>query len=153
MKKNINNIKNCAGGIVINPQKGIAIVNQNNDSWSLPKGHVEKNESILEAAIREIYEETGLKIIKLIKKIGSYKRYRIGLDGLDDLRELKLIHMYVFTTEENVLFPIDRHNPEAKWVSIKETIKAIVLFKVCKIKDGIIEFVFQDKKPNIIPKM
>ena len=125
MKKNINNIKNCAGGIVINPQKGIAIVNQNNDSWSLPKGHVEKNESILEAAIREIYEETGLKNIKLIKKIGSYKRYRIGLDGLDDLRELKLIHMYVFTTEETVLFPIDRHNPEAKWVSIKETINLL----------------------------
>ena len=125
MKKNINNIKNCAGGIVINPQKGIAIVNQNNDSWSLPKGHVEKNESILEAAIREIYEETGLKNIKLIKKIGSYKRYRIGLDGLDDLRELKLIYMYVFTTEENVLFPIDRHNPEAKWVSIKETINLL----------------------------
>ena len=125
MKKNINNITSCAGGIVINPQKGIAIVNQNNDSWSLPKGHVEKNESILEAAIREIYEETGLKNINLIKEIGSYKRYRIGLDGLDDLRELKLIHMYVFTTEENVLFPIDRHNPEAKWVSIKETINLL----------------------------
>ena len=56
----------------------------------------------------------------MIKKIGSYKRYRIGLDGLDDLRELKLIHMYVFTTEENVLSPIDKHNPEAKWASIKE---------------------------------
>ena len=125
MKKNINNITSCAGGIVINPQKGIAIVNQNNNSWSLPKGHVEKNESVLEAAIREIYEETGLKNINLIKEIGSYKRYRIGLDGLDDLRELKLIHMYVFTTEENVLFPIDRHNPEAKWVSIKETINLL----------------------------
>ena len=74
----------CAGGIVINDNQEIAIVNQNHNSWSLPKGHVDKGETILDAAIREIYEETGIKDLKLIKPLGDYGRYRIGLDGEDD---------------------------------------------------------------------
>ena len=53
-----------AGGIIVNEYKEVVIVNQNHDSWSLPKGHVEDNETFLETAKREIYEETGL-IIKI----------------------------------------------------------------------------------------
>ena len=57
-----------AGGIIINEYKEVVIVNQNHDSWSLPKGHVEDNETILETAKREIYEETGLSDIEFIKR-------------------------------------------------------------------------------------
>ena len=45
-----------AGGIIINEYKEVVIVNQNHDSWSLPKGHVEDNDTFLETAKREIYE-------------------------------------------------------------------------------------------------
>ena len=58
--KNLNNQTITAGGVIINEFEEIVIVNQNHDSWSLPKGHVEKNETLLEAANREIHEETGL---------------------------------------------------------------------------------------------
>ena len=108
-----------AGGIIINEFKEIVIVNQNNDSWSLPKGHVEKNETVLETAKREIYEETGLSNIELLKELGSYNRYRIGLDGKDDLTELKIIHMFLFKVKKQKLKPIDPHNPEALWVNLK----------------------------------
>ena len=84
----------CAGGIIINQLNKIAIVNQNHDSWSLPKGHIDKGETAIDAAIREIYEETGIINPTLIKKVGVYERYRIGLDGNDDLSELKHIHMF-----------------------------------------------------------
>jgi bis(5'-nucleosidyl)-tetraphosphatase len=30
--------------------------------WDFPKGHLEENETSLEAALRETYEETGLKV-------------------------------------------------------------------------------------------
>ena len=115
----------CSGGVVINENKGIVIVNQNNDSWSLPKGHVEVNESFLAAAKREIFEESGLQYIRLIKSLGSYDRYRIGLTGEDDKTELKTIHMFLFTTKENNLQPLDPLNPEAIWASISTAKKLL----------------------------
>tara|TARA_B100000953_G_C17845808_1_gene366628 strand:+ start:61 stop:492 length:432 start_codon:yes stop_codon:yes gene_type:complete len=110
----------CAGGIIINQFNKIAIVNQNYDSWSLPKGHIDKGETAIDAAIREIYEETGIINPTLIKKIGTYERYRIGLDGNDDLSELKTIHIFLFKSNQKKLNPIDKNNPEAKWIDIKE---------------------------------
>jgi 8-oxo-dGTP pyrophosphatase MutT (NUDIX family) len=110
----------CAGGIIINQFNKIAIVNQNHDSWSLPKGHIDKGESAINAAVREIYEETGIINPTLIKKIGTYERYRIGLDGNDDLSELKTIHIFLFQSNQKILTPIDKNNPEARWINIKE---------------------------------
>ena len=107
----------CAGGIVINNNKEVVIVNQNHNSWSLPKGHVDKGETILDAAKREIYEETGIKDLKLIKPLGDYGRYRIGLDGQDDKSEFKTINIFLFTSNQKELNPIDPNNPEAKWIS------------------------------------
>ena len=50
-----------AGGVVLNKKGEVLIVNQYGNSWSLPKGHIEEGEEILEAAKREIYEESGIK--------------------------------------------------------------------------------------------
>ena len=106
----------CAGGIVINKKKEVAIVNQNHDSWSLPKGHIDTGESNLQTAKREIYEETGIVDLKLIKYIGEYDRYRIALDGGEDKSELKTIYIFLFHSNQQELKPIDPNNPEAKWI-------------------------------------
>ena len=111
---------NCSGGIIINNKDEVVIVNQNYDSWSLPKGHIDEGETIMEAAIREIYEETGIKNPRLIKSLGSFGRYRIGLDGKDDKSEYKTIHLFLFSSSKKKLEPIDENNPIAKWVSYKE---------------------------------
>lgn len=119
MKNNTKKAE-CAGGIILNKANKVVIVNQNHDSWSLPKGHIDKGETPIIAAIREIYEETGITNPVLIKKIGYYDRYRIGLDGQDDLSELKTIHIFLFESNQKKLVPIDKNNPEAKWIDIHE---------------------------------
>lgn len=127
----------CAGGIIINNNKEAIIVNQNYDSWSLPKGHVDNGETILEAAIREIYEETGIENPELIKPLGSFGRYRIGLDGKDDKSEYKTIYLFLFSSLKKELKPIDKNNPIAKWAPYSEIIKLLthkndkVFFKKC----------------------
>ncbi len=120
IKKNINTVS--AGGIVLNKKGLVLIVNQNGDSWSLPKGHIDKGESPIQAARREIYEESGISDIKLLKKLGAYKRYKIGKNGKEDQSELKKIHMFLFTTTEEKLKPIDPLNPEARWVKRENVI-------------------------------
>ena len=110
----------CAGGIVINDSNQVAIVNQNHDSWSLPKGHIDPGENALDAAQREIYEETGISDLTFIKEVGSYHRYRIGLNGKDDFSELKTIYIFLFKSNQKKLQPIDPNNPFAKWVDYKK---------------------------------
>ncbi len=105
-----------AGGVVINPKGQVLVVNQNGTSWSLPKGHIEEGEDALTAAKREIYEESGVGNLKLVKDLGSYRRYKIGLNGHEDPTELKTIHMFLFRTDQEVLNPLDSENPEARWV-------------------------------------
>lgn len=57
-----------AGGVVLNKNEEILVVNQNGNSWSLPKGHIDEGEEVLEAAVREIYEESGISKLKFIKE-------------------------------------------------------------------------------------
>ena len=54
----------CASAFVINPEnKKILLVKHHlYDRWVQPGGHIEDNETPEEAAMREVYEETGLKI-------------------------------------------------------------------------------------------
>ena len=102
-----------AGGVVINDDKVLVVFQAKTQTWALPKGHVDKGESPIETAIREIYEESGIKDLTYVKELGSYFR---GTKKNPDIR--KKITYFHFTTKETKLSPQDPDNPEAKWVSI-----------------------------------
>jgi 8-oxo-dGTP pyrophosphatase MutT (NUDIX family) len=104
------------GGVIIGPNKKVLVVSQHGTSWSLPKGRLEEGEDTKTAALREIEEESGLTKLNFVKELGTYNRSLIGLDGKPDDRYSKTITMYLFTTPELVLNPIDPENPEARWV-------------------------------------
>ena len=107
--------------VVLQKSSGkVCVVNQNHDSWSLPKGHVDPGETHKQAAIRETHEETGLNQLTFVKDLGTYQRYKIALGGGDDTSELKHITAFLFTTEQQELKPIDPANPEARWLSPDE---------------------------------
>jgi 8-oxo-dGTP pyrophosphatase MutT (NUDIX family) len=123
------NITQVAGGIIVSPSLNIVLVNQNNNSWSFPKGHVEARETLYDAAIREIKEETGIPkdLLIYLRSLGSYIRPRISRDGkhesTDDIRE---IHVFLFSIENEItLSPTDPHNPEARWVSVDNALNLI----------------------------
>lgn len=55
----------------------IFVRNRARNSWELPAGHIEKEESALEAAKRELYEETGTIDANII----PIHDYRVTIDG------------------------------------------------------------------------
>lgn len=62
------------------------------NQWSLPSGHIEGKELPSDAALREFYEETNIKLedkLNLIGFINKYKNDGVTKRGL----------MYVFSTE------------------------------------------------------
>jgi 8-oxo-dGTP pyrophosphatase MutT (NUDIX family) len=64
-----------AGGVVFDRSGRIAIVRQRDRQarlrWTFPKGRLERGESPAQAALREVYEETGL-VTKLVSVLGVY---------------------------------------------------------------------------------
>tara|TARA_R110002049_G_scaffold93821_5_gene231685 strand:+ start:1759 stop:2355 length:597 start_codon:yes stop_codon:yes gene_type:complete len=72
----------AAGGVVTNKEGKVLFIYRN-DKWDLPKGKLDKGESIEECALREVQEETGVEGLKienflrttyhLFKRNGSYK--------------------------------------------------------------------------------
>lgn len=75
----------AGGGKVYNDDGKILFIKRNN-KWDLPKGRIEKKESLEEGAIREVEEETGVKNIKIVKPLATtyhiFKRngrYRIKI--------------------------------------------------------------------------
>lgn len=113
-----------AGGIIVNPERKIAVVNQFGNSWSLPKGHIEDGETPLEAALREIEEETGITDdeLRFIRPLGSYVRNKISADGKSEVpNAARELHLFLFeSSRSGKLNPLDPDNPEARWVPVDE---------------------------------
>jgi 8-oxo-dGTP pyrophosphatase MutT (NUDIX family) len=64
-----------AGGVVVRldgaePRYLVTTAKHNPDHWLFPKGHIEKDESAPDAAVREVREETGVEA-EVLKPCGS----------------------------------------------------------------------------------
>ena len=71
-------IVEAAGGLVKRTDNKLLFIFRNN-KWDLPKGGVEKKELIIDAAKREVTEETGVADIIVEKKISeTYHIFKKG---------------------------------------------------------------------------
>ena len=128
----LNNIEDTkqresAGGVVVNGEGKLALVEQHGNSWSFPKGGVEPGETHLAAALREIAEETGLGGLTFAGELGSYTRRSIGLDGTGENMNWPATTrtFFLFTTGATQLAtPHDPHGEitRARFVSIDEAL-------------------------------
>ena len=97
-----NNFKviEAAGGVVQNSDKEILFIFRH-EKWDLPKGKVEKNESIENAAIREVQEECGLQQVTIDSFLE--KTYHIYTEN--NMEILKISHWFLMHSNDKVLVP------------------------------------------------
>jgi len=115
------------GIILLNNENKIFVgrrIDNPDASWQMPQGGVDKNESFLSAAKRELEEETGIKSIKLIKEIEQWLEYDLPKNLLGKIwkgkyrgqRQKWYIMKFLGKNEE---INIETRNPEFldwKWI-------------------------------------
>ena len=109
-------IVEAAGGLVKRTDNKLLFIFRNN-KWDLPKGGVEKKELIIDAAKREVTEETGVADIIVEKKISE--TYHIFKKG----KRFRLKKTYWFKMSTTYMGKTNPQTEEGiektKWVSNK----------------------------------
>ena len=114
----------AAGGWVYNSNHDLLMINRQ-DHWDIPKGHIDKGESVEQCAIREVEEETAVKGLHIESYIGISRhifRYRE-----DEELILKVTHWYKMKTgfAGKLLPQHDEDISEVKWVKEDEINKLL----------------------------
>ena len=102
----------AAGGLVTHSNGKVLFIYLN-DKWDLPKGKIEKKEIIIDAALREVSEETGVADLIVKKSLpNTYHLYKAN-----GRYKLKLTHWFLMkTTYEGMLIPqLEENIQKVEW--------------------------------------
>ena len=129
------------GIVLLNHENNIFVgkrIDNPQNSWQMPQGGVDQNENFLQAAKRELEEETGIKSVELIKELDGWFKYDLPKYLLGKLWEGKyrgqkqkwFVMKFKGKTDE---INVKTKNPEFfdwKWIKSSELPSVAVKFKV-----------------------
>lgn len=107
----------AAGGLVEN-EKGEVLLIFRRGKWDLPKGKLDKGESIEQCAVREVEEETGLTAIHL-KKLLTITYHTYNEFGKHILKDSHWYKMKV-KSNQNITPQTEEDITEIRWVKKKD---------------------------------
>ena len=129
------------GIVLLNSENNVFVgrrIDNPKNSWQMPQGGVDQNENFLQAAKRELEEETGIKSVKLIKELDGWFKYDLPKDLLGKLWKGKyrgqkqkwFVMKFIGKIDE---INLKSKNPEFldwKWIKPSELPEIAVNFKV-----------------------
>jgi len=134
-------LRTGVGIILLNKENSIFVgkrIDNPYRCWQMPQGGVEENESFLQAAKRELIEETGIKSIELIKELNGWFEYQLPKKLLGKIwkgkyRGQKQKWFVMKFLGENQEINVKTKNPEFfdwKWIKASELPLVAVDFKL-----------------------
>lgn len=116
--------------------KVLLILHKEGNHWGFPKGRSEKGEEPIEAAIRELKEETGLHVDEVLKKDPFVERYQFRRK-----REMivKTVHYFPARVSGSLELQQDEIR-DAKWVALKQAKEQLSFREAQSICSQVISF-------------
>ena len=110
--------KSC-GAIVFNKDtEKILLVKMHNGNWGFPKGHIENKETREETAIREVYEETNVRI----KIIPDFER---EIKYIPNENTIKKVVLFAGITQDEDVQIDTSEIEDFQWCTYEEALKLI----------------------------
>ncbi len=108
----------AGGGIVWNENNELLMIHRRG-KWDLAKGKIELNESIKDGAVREVEEETGVKIESVNPEpVHTYHAYK--LKGKNSLKETSWYEMKAKSGQNKLVPQVEEDIKEVRWVKRTE---------------------------------
>jgi len=128
------------GIILLNNENNVFVgkrIDNPKNSWQMPQGGVDQNENFLQAAKRELEEETGIKSVKLIKELDGWFEYDLPENLLGKLwkgkyRGQKQKWFVMKFLGKHGEINVNTKNPEFmdwKWIKLSKLTDIAVHFK------------------------
>ena len=128
-------------GVVILNKNNLVFVGKRKDNpinkWQMPQGGVNKNEDLISAMKRELYEETNIKNIEILKELNMWLEYELpknllGIIWKGKFRGQKQRWFIIRFTGDESEINLNTSHPEFiewKWIKIDDLPYVIVDFK------------------------
>ena len=100
-----------------------ALLLNNEGEWVFPKGHLEVNETELDAAIRELYEESNVKV-NAQESIGQVDEYKFYFSGENAVKVIK-VFAFIINGEREITYNKNEGFLDGKWVEVDEALKML----------------------------
>ena len=117
-----------AGGVAfrqVGAEVEIAIIlTQPNRRWQLPKGTLDEGETIEQAALREVREETGINT-SCIAPVETIEYWYVGNSGGLKTKFHKFVHYFLLKYLDGDVSRHDHEVAEARWVSVDKAIEML----------------------------
>ena len=134
-------LRTGVGIILLNHENKVFVgkrIDNPKNLWQMPQGGVNQNENFLQAAKRELEEETGIKSVELVKELNEWLEYDLPENLLGKVLEGKYRgqkqkwFIMKFVGKDNEI-NVKTKNPEFldwKWIEASELPSIAVSFKV-----------------------
>lgn len=108
----------AAGGVVVRDGLVALIHRPRYDDWTLPKGKLDNGETFEDAALREVWEETGLRA-RLVRELPSVNYEVRGRP--------KVVRYWLMEVESDEGFVVNDEVDQVRWVEPAEA-RALVTY-------------------------
>ena len=106
----------AAGGVVMRDGLVAVVHRPRYDDWSLPKGKLDEGETFEEAALREVWEETGLRVALATELPPVHYEAR---------GRPKIVRYWLMSVEDDPGFEPNDEVDELRWLSAADAVELL----------------------------